>query len=101
MVYWPRTRPCRRLLPALLSFGEPGSSRAGCTEALKYVRFCIHRLESEDPAVHNLAVALLSLDSSQVRACTWGVFFCHKLSFKMPAIWRCTIECADLQSEQT
>ncbi|KAL4423908.1 hypothetical protein ABPG75_001209 [Micractinium tetrahymenae] len=55
----------RRLLPALLHFGEPGSSAAGRAEALKYVRFCISRLDSEDPAVHNLAVALLSLDASQ------------------------------------
>lgn len=54
-----------RLLPALLHFGEPGSSAAGQHEALKYVRFCISRLDSEDPAVHNLAVALLSLDASQ------------------------------------
>ncbi len=30
------------------------------------MRFCISRLGSEDPAVHNLAVALLSLDASQV-----------------------------------
>jgi hypothetical protein len=57
---------CRRLLPALLYFGEPGGSPEGRGEALKYVRFCMHRLGSEEPAVHNLAVALLSLDASQV-----------------------------------
>ena len=56
----------RRLLPALLHFGEPGGSPEGRGEALKYVRFCMHRLGSEEPAVHNLAVALLSLDASQV-----------------------------------
>lgn len=55
----------RRLLPALLNFGEPGSHAAGQREALKYVRFCISRLGSEDLAIHNLAVALLSLDASQ------------------------------------
>ncbi|PSC73297.1 vacuolar sorting-associated 18-like protein [Micractinium conductrix] len=55
----------RRLLPALLHFGDPGGTAAGRAEALKYVRFCWLRLGSEDPAVHNLAVALLSLDASQ------------------------------------
>ena len=59
-------RACSRLLPALLHFGDPGGTAAGRAEALKYVRFCWLRLGSEDPAVHNLAVALLSLDASQV-----------------------------------
>lgn len=57
----------RRLLPALLHFGESGSGggAAGRAEALKYVRFAMQRLGSEDPAVHNLAVALLSQDADQ------------------------------------
>ena len=70
---------CRRLLPALLHFGEPPSAAAaaggapaaaaaaaGRVEVLKYVRFCIRRLACEDTAVHNLAVALLSMDAEQV-----------------------------------
>lgn len=67
----PRLPPlCRRLLPALLHFGEPGGGGAGGrAHALKYVRFCMHRLGSEDPAVHNLAVSLLTLDAAQAR---WG-----------------------------
>ena len=52
--------PRRRLLPALLQFGEPGAAAGGQAEALRYVRYCIHRLSSEDPAVHNLAVELLA-----------------------------------------
>lgn len=50
----------RRLLPALLQFGE--AVGPGYREALKYVRFCLHRLGSTDAAIHNLAVALLSLE---------------------------------------
>ncbi|KAI3432414.1 hypothetical protein D9Q98_003968 [Chlorella vulgaris] len=56
----------RRLLPALLHFGEEGGDvAADRAEALKYVRFCLHRLDSQDPAVHNLAVALLSFGDSE------------------------------------
>lgn len=56
----------------MLNFGEPGSHATGQHEALKYVRFCISRLGSEDLAIHNLAVALLSLDASQVGFRAWG-----------------------------
>ncbi|EFN52342.1 hypothetical protein CHLNCDRAFT_139164 [Chlorella variabilis] len=59
---------CVRLLPALLHFGEGGGgggAAAGRDEALKYVRYCLYRLDSQDPAVHNLAVALLSQEEAQ------------------------------------
>lgn len=74
----PRTHTpaCRRLLPALLHFGESGSGggAAGRAEALKYVRFAMQRLGSEDPAVHNLAVALLSQDADQASVLGWVVW---------------------------
>ena len=46
----------RRLLPALLRFGEPGAPRGPREEALRYVHFCMARLQSTDLALHNLAV---------------------------------------------
>lgn len=81
----------RRLLPALLHFGElsiggrgggGGVTRsgtltttttayspqermvasAGRKDALKYIWYCIYRLETTDTAVHNLAFSLLSVD---------------------------------------
>jgi hypothetical protein len=58
----------RRLLPALLHFGEPngGGASEGRAQALKYVRFAVQQLGSTDPAVHNLAVALLSQEAGKV-----------------------------------
>ena len=53
----------RRLLPALLRFGEPGAPQGPRAEALRYVRFCMVRLQSQDLALHNLAVRWL------IRAC--------------------------------
>lgn len=48
----------RRLLPALMRIAEesaPGPSSLQ-QEALRYVEYCISKLSSTDPAVHNLAV---------------------------------------------
>ena len=54
-------------------------------EALKYVRFRLTRLGSTDAAVHNLAVALLSLEPDRCRAgqpvCGW---YCILLHFFVP-----------------
>lgn len=55
MVAQPPLDP-RRLLPALLRWGEVGAPAAARVHALRYVQFCIARLSSTDPAVHNLAV---------------------------------------------
>ncbi|KAK9789373.1 hypothetical protein WJX73_010275 [Symbiochloris irregularis] len=48
----------RQLLPALLRWGEVGASAHGRAQALRYVQFCLGRLGSVEPAIHNLAVAL-------------------------------------------
>ena len=45
-----------RLLPALLRFAE-ADALPGCqAHALRFVEFCIHHLENDDPAIHHLAV---------------------------------------------
>ena len=48
----------RRLLPALLRFGEEGAPEAGRRTSLRYVEHCITRLEVDDPAVHHFAVSI-------------------------------------------
>ena len=52
---------CRRLLPALLRFGEEGAQERWRAEAMRYVEFCLTHLRSHDAALHQLAVALYSL----------------------------------------
>ncbi len=52
---------CRRLLPALLRFGEEGAQERWRAEAMRYVEFCLAHLRSQDAALHQLAVALYSL----------------------------------------
>lgn len=59
------TRPLdpRRLLPALLHLADASAPHAARLEALRYVRHCVTRLGSTDPALHNFAVALLVLEA--------------------------------------
>ena len=47
----------RRLLPALLRYADEGAPSAARTHAQRYVQFCMQRLQSSDPAVHQLAVS--------------------------------------------
>ena len=56
---WMAVQPpldARRLLPALLRWGEEGAPATARSHALRYVQFCLQRLGSTDAAVHNLAV---------------------------------------------
>ena len=46
----------RRLLPALLRYADAGTPPACRTHAQRYMHFCVQRLQSADPAVHQLAV---------------------------------------------
>ena len=58
---WTAARPAldpRRLLPALLRLGEPSAAKGPRAEALRYIQFCMSRLESTDLALHNLTVSL-------------------------------------------
>ncbi|GIL52118.1 hypothetical protein Vafri_8045 [Volvox africanus] len=55
----------RRLLPALLRYGEPNSPPMARKHVLRYVEFAIEELGATDSVVHNLAVALYSLVSGE------------------------------------
>ncbi|GLI64360.1 hypothetical protein VaNZ11_007601 [Volvox africanus] len=55
----------RRLLPALLRYGEPHSPPMERQCVLRYVEFAIEELGTTDSVVHNLAVALYSLVSGE------------------------------------
>jgi len=52
----------RRLLPAVLHLADATAPRAARDEALRYVRHCVTRLGSGDPALHDFAIALLVLE---------------------------------------
>ena len=66
--------PCR-LLPALLRFAEADAPSECQAQALRFVEFCIHHLENDDPAIHHLAVSMPSafctycLQQRQLPAC--------------------------------
>ncbi|KAL3143378.1 hypothetical protein ABBQ38_002206 [Trebouxia sp. C0009 RCD-2024] len=54
-----------RLLPALLRFAEDGAPPECQAHALRFVEFCIHHLENDDPAIHHLAAALYCLEDQE------------------------------------
>ena len=43
-------------MPALMRLEDAPQARASRAVALRYVQFCVERLGSTDPTVHNLAV---------------------------------------------
>lgn len=56
---WMSARPAllpKRLLPALLRYAERGAPLEFRAHILRYIHFCMNRLQSEEPAVHQLAV---------------------------------------------
>ncbi|KAG2496729.1 hypothetical protein HYH03_005142 [Edaphochlamys debaryana] len=55
----------RRLLPALLRYGEPGSPPAARQHVLRYIEYAIGVLGTTDGVVHNLAAALYSLEPGE------------------------------------
>ena len=57
-----------RLLPALLRFAEPDAPRQCQAEALRFVEFCIHHMENDDPAIHHLAVRCNPINGCMVQA---------------------------------
>eukprot|EP00252_Welwitschia_mirabilis_P007813 TRINITY_DN19529_c0_g1_i1.p1 TRINITY_DN19529_c0_g1~~TRINITY_DN19529_c0_g1_i1.p1 ORF type:complete len:1023 (+),score=246.07 TRINITY_DN19529_c0_g1_i1:343-3411(+) len=48
----------RRLIPALMRYSSEPHALDEAHEAIKYLEFCVHRLQNEDPAVHNLLLSL-------------------------------------------
>eukprot|EP01018_Ginkgo_biloba_P010354 Gb_14455 [translate_table: standard] len=48
----------RRLIPALMRYSSEPHTKDEAHEAIKYLEFCVHRLQNEDSAVHNLLLSL-------------------------------------------
>ncbi|KAH9310908.1 hypothetical protein KI387_025943 [Taxus chinensis] len=48
----------RRLIPALMRYSSEPHTKEEAHEAIKYLEFCVQRLQNEDPAVHNLLLSL-------------------------------------------
>lgn len=60
-----------RLLPALLRFAEADAPPGCQAHALRFVEFCIHHLENDDPAIHHLAVCTVSPVTQPRLFCTY------------------------------
>ncbi|THG19937.1 hypothetical protein TEA_021558 [Camellia sinensis var. sinensis] len=61
----------RKLIPAMMRYSSEPHAKNETHEVIKYLEFCVHRLQNEDPGVHSL---LLSLYVKQV------VFLTQKLN---------------------
>lgn len=48
----------RRLIPALMRYSSEPRTKDETHEAIKYLEFCVQRLQNEDSAVHNLLLSL-------------------------------------------
>lgn len=48
----------RKLIPALMRYSNEPHAKNETHEVIKYLEFCIHRLQNEDPGVHNLLLSL-------------------------------------------
>ncbi|CAD7699110.1 unnamed protein product [Ostreobium quekettii] len=55
----------KRLLPAMVSLGEYGSSAEARKQAIRYLEYSMNRLGSQDSAIHNLAIALYTLEDDE------------------------------------
>lgn len=78
-----RCVPCR-LLPALLRFAEADAPPECQSQALRFVEFCIHHLENDDPAIHHLAVSRPSA------CCTYWLQQRHIFRLCIPC-WSCQL----------
>ncbi|GMH42479.1 hypothetical protein BSKO_10398 [Bryopsis sp. KO-2023] len=56
----------RRLLAALVPFGDYSSNEDARKHALRFIEFSINALGCHDSAIHNLAIALYSLDDDEL-----------------------------------
>ncbi|KAG5551850.1 hypothetical protein RHGRI_010074 [Rhododendron griersonianum] len=48
----------RKLIPAMMRYSSEPHARNETHEVIKYLEFCVHRLQNEDPGVHNLLLSL-------------------------------------------
>ncbi|CAI9753952.1 unnamed protein product [Fraxinus pennsylvanica] len=48
----------RKLIPAMMRYSSESHSKNETHEVIKYLEYCVHRLQNEDPSVHNLLLSL-------------------------------------------
>ncbi|KAI3701302.1 hypothetical protein L2E82_45956 [Cichorium intybus] len=48
----------RKLIPAMMSYSSEHHAKNETHEVIKYLEYCVHRLQNEDPGVHNLLLSL-------------------------------------------
>ncbi|CAI9275519.1 unnamed protein product [Lactuca saligna] len=48
----------RKLIPAMMSYSSEPHAKNETHEVIKYLEYCVHRLQNEDPGVHNLLLSL-------------------------------------------
>ncbi|KAK6919503.1 Pep3/Vps18/deep orange [Dillenia turbinata] len=48
----------RKLIPAMMRYSSEPHTKNETHEVIKYLEFCVHRLQNEDPGVHNLLLSL-------------------------------------------
>ncbi|KAK6918988.1 Pep3/Vps18/deep orange [Dillenia turbinata] len=48
----------RKLIPAMMRYSSEPHSKNETHEVIKYLEFCVHRLQNEDPGIHNLLLSL-------------------------------------------
>lgn len=48
----------RKLIPAMMRYSNEPHARNETHEVIKYLEFCVHRLNNEDPGIHNLLLSL-------------------------------------------
>ncbi|THG09514.1 hypothetical protein TEA_008845 [Camellia sinensis var. sinensis] len=71
----------RKLIPAMMRYSSEPHAKNETHEVIKYLEFCVHRLQNEDPGVHNL---LLSLYAKQY---TYGMRFIDIYGEKFENLW--------------
>lgn len=50
----------RKLIPAMMRYASEPHAKNETHEVIKYLEFCVHRLNNEDPGIHNLLLSLYS-----------------------------------------
>ncbi|EYU22146.1 hypothetical protein ABFS82_09G018000 [Erythranthe guttata] len=48
----------RKLIPAMMRYSSEPHAKNETHEVIKYLEYCVHRLQNEDPGVHNLVLSL-------------------------------------------
>ncbi|KAM0936066.1 putative transcription factor C2H2 family [Dioscorea sansibarensis] len=48
----------RKLIPAMMRYASEPHAKNETHEVIKYLEFCVHNLQNEDPGVHNLLLSL-------------------------------------------